>query len=143
LGINFHPEKEQYADAVWLYRAAAYLDDADKINKQQKKRLFQYFNTADNSQYHFLGKMLLGIIEEKEVISKTMDSKQVCEATFFLGIKAQSNDDYASAAKWFRASISTNLSKNGEYRWSYDRLYDWRNKSRSLKIISKQTSGDT
>jgi hypothetical protein len=36
------------------------------------------------------------------------------------------------AADWFWLSHATGLMNNGEARWSYNQLYNWKNESRTL-----------
>lgn len=131
------PDRGQHADAVWLYRAAAWIEGAE-FSRDQEQALMNYFRKADNRQYHVLGKYLLGMVEESDIADSVMDSRAISEAAFYLGLRALSEERYYDAADWYRVSIDTGEYKNGEYRWSYDRLYVWKNKGRSLKVLANQ-----
>lgn len=131
-----NPDNQEGAEYVWLMRAAAYIEGAN-LTEQQKNALLSYYNNADNRYYHLLGKYLLGSIDENLVFDTQMGPRKICETAYFIAIRKMVDGDYYAAADWFQVSLSTGSIKDGEYRWSYDRLYLWRKWARSLDILAE------
>lgn len=130
-----YPEKNQYPEAVWLARAAAYIEGA-RLSDEQERLLRSYYQNANSGHYDLLGKYLLGMAKVTEIADSSMNSRKISEAAFYLGLRALYEKRYYAAADWYRVSIETGEYKNGEYRWSYDRLYVWKNKQRSLTALA-------
>lgn len=131
------PEKGAHADYVWLMRAAASAG-TDTAGNPYHKRLIKYFRTDKSDYYHLIGRYLIGLATEKDLLALAQNKKALCEISYFIGFRAQKEGRYADASDWFRLSIETGLIKNGEYRWAYDSLYIWRQKTMSLARLSAE-----
>ncbi len=154
-----NPEQGSHADFVWLLRAAASAR-AGSDKDPHREELLKYYGggsgndgvlarlwsragqlVADKAgpkkpqgHYHQLGRFLVGLATEEEVLALATDPKKRCEIAYYVGLKAQGEKRFSDASDWYRVVIETGLDKNGEYRWAYDTLYKW---SESGKCLSR------
>lgn len=61
-----------------------------------------------------------------------------CEASYYLGLRAQSEGRLRDASDWYRISIESGLQNMGEYRWAYNQLYLWEGEGKSLERIAAE-----
>ena len=122
------PEKAGYDhDNVftWLMRASMILAHGrDKHPRFAATEAF--FRDAPPSKYAAFGKMLFGLADEASVEPFVTNEKDSCEAAFYLAHKADVEGRRGDAAAYYRVSVESGSVRDGEYRWSYDRLYAMR-----------------
>ncbi len=128
------PELGPHPDAVWLYRAAIQMEGFPG----DSQRLAEYYDSAGDGNLDRLGKYLLGQLPENEITGQPMTADQLCEAAYYLGIKALSEKRYYDAADWFKVAISTSRFNSAEYRWAYDYLYVWYTRDKNLDVLAAQ-----
>ncbi|HVG60226.1 MAG TPA: hypothetical protein VNA24_16835 [Hyalangium sp.] len=126
------------ADYVWLMRAASSLQARD-TDAVRQTALRERFGTDRASFYHQLGRYLMGLTSEEEIIATATTPKSKEELPFFLGFKAQVEGRYADTVTWYRAAIETGNPRMGEYRWAYDELSRLRSAELSLARMKEQS----
>jgi hypothetical protein len=131
------PDGTAYPDAVWLYRAVAFVL-RKQASEDNRLALHTYYATAGDGHYDSLGKLLMGMTDESSITSRPMTVRQVSESAYYLGLRAATDGRHADAADWLRVSIDTGDSANGEYRWSLDQLTRWRAKGRDLGLLTSR-----
>ena len=146
---------------IWAMRAAAFFQFNDDYPK--KKLLIKYYS-GDNWEsisqtleayvlnigmkiteyfkipisqihYHAVGRYLLGLTTEESLLKFITDEKKLCEISYYIGLKAVSEQNFKKASKWFRVCIETGLNRNGEYHWAYDRLFWYEEDDFSLSTL--------
>jgi len=135
----FIPLKPQHfgADFIWLLRAAV----AARLGLStdpHRDELLKYFGRPAVGPYHQIGRYLLGMISEAEVLSLATDGKKRCEVAYYLGVRAQAEGRYEDASDWYRVSIETGLNNNGEYVWAFETLAIWNGKGKSLAQLAAE-----
>lgn len=120
---------------VWLERAAASLQ-IGAAKDPHRNELLNHFSKAGTGLDETLGKFLVGMSTEKDVLSLIKTAKERCEVAYFLGLKAQSEGRYQDASDWYRIAVETGLIKNGECRWAHDMLYQWYTQGKSLTWLA-------
>ncbi|MEN8170233.1 MAG: hypothetical protein ABFS08_08425 [Pseudomonadota bacterium] len=128
-----NPENGRHADAVWLYRASALVQGAP-LSSDRKGQLIDYYHDNYQNKYDKLGRYILGLSGGDELLKQEMDERTLSETAFYLGLAALNNSQLARAADWFKLSTHYSSTRNGEYRWSYNRLYRWKNAGQSLQV---------
>ncbi len=123
-------------EGIWLCRASYFVISG---NTKHKKELIDYYKKTPNNYYDRIGAYLMGLRTEKEIISLIDTEKKKCEIGYYIAIKAESEKKYKKAAKWYQISILTGLSKNGEYRWAYNRLFNLKHTLKTFENAIKQT----
>jgi hypothetical protein len=119
------------ADYYWLMRAASAIKPGSG-QESHVAELREHYAGSTGSHYDLAGRYLLGLAEERDVLSAATSPKAQCELFYFIGYKAQCEGRIRKAADWFWLSHATGLMNNGEARWSYNQLYNWKNESRTL-----------
>ncbi|MBI1906472.1 MAG: hypothetical protein HYS20_09605 [Rhodocyclales bacterium] len=131
------PERGEHADAVWLYRAAALLQQPGE-QTQRRAAVLAYLASSGGSFYDALSGHLLGQKSEAEVLALATDANKRCEAAYFLGVRAMSENRFHDASDWFRVAAETGLIRMGEYRWAGNQLRAWDRKGKSLSLLQDQ-----
>lgn len=118
------------AEFVWMVRAAAAIDNRQKIPAAEKKSTIAHFNQSRSSPefYYEVGRYLLSLGDASELKSRNLDSKQMLEAAYFLGWKAESESRYEEAGQWYYTALETGQTAIPEYEWAYEKLRSWRDK---------------
>ena len=65
------------------------------------------------------------------------DAKKRIEASYYLGLYAQTEGRYEDASGWYRVAVKTRLSREGEYRWVSNQLWLWRDGGKTLVRIRR------
>src|SRR3989338_5505979 len=129
-----NPEQGEYADFVYLMRAAASLK-LGKNNDPHYPKLIEYYKNKPKGHYNEIGSFLIGLTMERDILTLAKDPKKLCEIAYYAGIKAISEERYNDASDWFRTVIETGLINNDEYRWAFDILYKWQSSGKNLAQI--------
>jgi len=123
---------------LWLLRAAVSL----KLGQHQtprKEELVNHYQQADPQQhYHLIGRYLLGLASERDVLPLATDAAHRCQIAFFLGWKAHAEGRYEEASDWYRIAVETASHTNWEYNWAYRILKVWNNHAKSLTRLAAQ-----
>jgi tetratricopeptide (TPR) repeat protein len=131
-----HPEGDM-ADFVWVTRAAAAVRTG-LAKDPNRGRLLEYYRRPVPGHYHVIGRFLLGLATEDEVLAQATDANRRCEVAFFIGLKAQAEGRYRDASDWYRVTVETSVSNYVEYRWAYHTLYTWLGPYKSLSRLDTE-----
>lgn len=125
------PGQGNHAEAVWLYRAAAHMRQGRPAGPEADT-LDAHFAESSDNYYHVLGRFLMGLVSDEEILALSNSAEHRCELAYFLGARAEAAGRNYEAAEWYRVAVETGLYKEGEYRWAHARLLAWNNKGASL-----------
>ena len=129
------PEGDSETDQfVWLMFAATSLRTPP--TPEQSSALAARFSRVGDGFYHHLGRFLLGYEGPEQTLRMASSGKRACEASYYIGFKADRQGDLATAADWYRASVENGTPRDGEYRWASDRLAIWSNSNRSMARLA-------
>ncbi|MBK6692018.1 MAG: hypothetical protein IPG50_07405 [Myxococcales bacterium] len=105
----------------WLMRAATVVQHGGKENPHYGE-VIAYFTRAKPSPYAAMGRALMGLGRDEDVEPFIVDEKRACEAAFYMAHKADYEGRAADAIAYYRVSLEAGSARDGEYRWSFNRL---------------------
>jgi hypothetical protein len=128
------PQPNDYPSCVWAVRSAATLRDKNLSNKYGKtvQDYFSKNSVFNSSECGYIGKYLMGLITEKELLTTATDIRQKCAMTYYIGAKHLFQGDYDGASDWFHLSVELGNTSMFEYSFAYGALYTWFNSGRFL-----------
>ncbi|WNG18745.1 hypothetical protein F0U63_31715 [Cystobacter fuscus] len=135
--VQSPPEGADHAAYVWLLKAASSLRTHDD-NPEHRRALEEYFRAERPGFYQQVGRYLLGLTSEEEVLALAKRPDEQQELPYFLALKAQAERRYEDAATWYSAAVEQGLPPEGEYQWSYVQLWHWRGLELSLAQLQKR-----
>ncbi|MFY0570019.1 hypothetical protein ACN28E_40190 [Archangium lansingense] len=135
--VQSDQEGERNVAYIWLLRAASSVRTRDD-NPEHRRALEEYFQAERPGFYHQVGRYLLGLTSEEEVLALARQPDQQQELPFFLALKAQAEQRYEDAATWYAAAVEQGLFREGEYQWSLGQLRHWRAQGLSLAQLQKR-----
>jgi len=127
------PASDRYPETVWLYRAAALAQGAP-LSEQRRSRLMEYYQNHSGNNYDRMGRYILGFSDGSDLLETPMNERTLSESAFYFGLAALRKSRLDEACDWFKLATRYSSTKNGEYRWSYSRLYRWKNAGQSLQV---------
>jgi len=128
-----NPEKGSHPYGVWYIRAAAQAMGSQKDEARNRQLLNYYDNPEHNSFYDDLGRLALGLESDETLLNTPYSAKRLGEVSYYKGVYEYSQGRYQEAADWFRTTVETRATTNGEYRWAYGSLYTWISKDTELR----------
>lgn len=134
-----NPEQGSHAQLVWLMRAAAAMTQGPGKDLHREKLLTYYANSGGD-HYHALGRFLLGLATEQEVLSLATDPVKRCQIAFYIGLRAKTEGRYVDASDWLRVAVETGQNNNEEYNQAYHDLHWWVNEGKSLSRLAAEES---
>jgi hypothetical protein len=134
------PVPEPHADFVWLMRAAASLQ-VGPGRDPHRAELEAYYRSRRGGYYDAIGRYLMGMTNEKDVLGLVSAPDSRCEVAYYLGLKAESEGRFADASDWYRVTVETGLTRNHEHRWALNTLYLWAGKDESLDRLAAGAIG--
>jgi len=132
-----NPEKGPESDRVWLMRAAAAARRGPE-GDPHRDALLQYYGSPGPRYYHQIGRFLLGLATEHEVLAVATDPRRRCEVAFYIGLRAKGEGRYADASDWFRVAIETGQERVAEYTFAYNTITDWQAEGKSLSLLAAE-----
>jgi hypothetical protein len=129
------PGSTPHSDEIWLFRAAAYTQQAE-LNPDQKRALLDHFAKAGDGWYDQLGKYLLKQISEDAILDKPLDPHALSEASYYAAIRALSEQRYRQAQDWLQVDMDTNQLGNGEFIWGRELRSHWYMANHSLEVLA-------
>ena len=130
------PDPGNHPEWVWLFRATAFTlrgGDADP----HKADLLAYYGRENPDAYHVMGRYLLGLASEDEVMAVATAPQKRSEVAFYLGARAQREKRFRDACDWYRVSVETEemtsprmLALHTLGEWSSKGQGIWREKER-------------
>ena len=121
---------------LWLLRATALLWE-ETPNKEHQAELLRYYSDATNPNIqHYMGRHVMGLIDENEILQYTKDRFRRGAVPYYLAIKAFSEGRFVDASDWLRVSVETEVNEVGERMWSLELLKRWSSKRKSLSRLT-------
>ena len=134
---NFIKSPDEYG---WMVRATAYLSDKN-LSEKNKSQLFKHFNSPSKDQnYNIVGRYMLGMVTEQELLNAADTPKKRCEYAYFIGYKAQVEGNLEKASDWYRVVMETGQHRNGEYHMAVNQLVSWQEQFRYLSHLKPAQS---
>jgi tetratricopeptide (TPR) repeat protein len=81
-------------------------------------------NSLDDGHYN-VGRYLLGMIPQGDLLDRIVLPKQRCEFAYYIGLSERLKGNFAAAAQWYHLCLETLLENNGEHHWASRELYWW------------------
>jgi len=131
------PDPQDHPEFVWLLRAAASAKQGSG-NDLHRDEFVKYYSTHPQTPYDVIGRYLLGLATEDQVLSLASDSRKRCEIAYYFALRAQGEGKYEDASDWYRVAVETGLINNGEYRWAHSTLYKWYAEGKSLARLAQE-----
>ena len=131
------PETGPEPDRAWLLRAAASAR-LDPKRDPHRPALVQYYDGTGLRHYHTIGRYLLGLASEAEVLALATDPRRRCEVAFYLGLRAKAEGRYTDASDWLRVAIETRQPHSPEQAWAYTVISTWQEAGKSLALVAAE-----
>lgn len=122
------PDPNQYPEMVWLLRAVAALKEGLAQHPHRDQLLAYYQDQGHASWYDQIGRHMLDMISQDDIIAIAGNHKQAIELGFYLGFKAEAEGRLDEAEDWYQTTVENSESRITERRWAVDWL--WRRKFR-------------
>jgi tetratricopeptide (TPR) repeat protein len=123
---------DDHADSVWLFRAFSVARGASEAHREEVKR---HYAGPPGGRYDVLGRYILGLAKESDVLALAPKAHDACEVAYWLGFGAQTAGHIEEASGWYRVSVETGLSQVWEYRQAYNQLSGWWDAGKALSLI--------
>jgi hypothetical protein len=91
---------------VWLFRAAASVKQGTK-NDPHYQVVYKYFNQPIPDPYFVMGRFLLGLSTEADMLKVAADPSRRSDIAYYFGLKAESEGRIKDASEWYRISMDT------------------------------------
>lgn len=122
-------------DYVWVLRAATQAEPG-MPSKERRQALLSYYSQHPSGHYNTLGRYLMGLATEEEVLREATSSSTIASTSYYLGVKAKSEGRYVDASDWFRFGAEKGSSQEPEHKWCFDALMRWRQLKHNLDYIA-------
>ena len=120
---------------AWLMRAAGALQE-ERDRDPHREQLLAHFRAAGNDPYSVMGKYLVGLADERQMLALVTSPDRRCEVAYYLGVRARSERRYRDATEWFLIARETEQLHEGEYTSALDQLRNWASWQRSLSVLA-------
>ncbi len=130
------PNPNDHVNVVWLFRAVAFVKQ--KGNDSHSAQLLQYYNQPSQDFIHQLGRYLMGLTSETELLQTAITPSFKCQASYYIGVKAHAEGRYDDASDWYRISVETGEERDLSFQYAYDTLFKWANTGRGIWFTKKE-----
>ena len=137
--LNSIPDEGAEGSYFWVVRALAWLQDP-KRDATRRTQLIAYYQRPDARYYHIVGRCLLGLEPDEDLLVFANTPHHRAEVSYYLGIKALSERRYESASDWLRVTVETQSSRDWEVLWAKDLLTRWAGTGRQLNVAVPQVA---
>lgn len=99
------PEPNNHPEWVWLFRADAFAlrGGADS----HRTALLGYFGEDGPDPYRAMGRYLIGLKSEQDLLALATTPERLSEVAYYLGARAQGEKRFRDACEWYRVSMET------------------------------------
>jgi tetratricopeptide (TPR) repeat protein len=118
---NSPPQQREFN---WLMRLVGWLG-SEKRPASSAAEFERHYRTETNDYYFAIGRYLLGMKSEAELLEMVSTAKQRCEFSYYIGLKYRLEGDFQRAAEWYAVCLETLQKNNGEYHWAGNELFWW------------------
>jgi hypothetical protein len=122
-------------DMLWLYRAAAYVQHYP-ITSSEAAQLKEHFSKAGDTWHEYLGKYLMGQVDEQDLMNRKLDAQKLFEANYYVALHLLSVRNYRQAQKLLSTALDTPRSAMWSF-YSANLLGYWEN-AQSLPVLDKK-----
>jgi hypothetical protein len=129
------PNKVGDPDMLWLYRAAAYVQHYP-ITGSEITQLKEHFSKAGETWHEYLGKYLMGQVDEQDIMNRELDAQLLFEANYYVALHRLSEDKYREAEELLSETMNTPQAGMWSF-FSANLLGYWEN-AQSLPILEKK-----
>ncbi len=129
------PQKVGDPDMLWLYRAAAYVQHYP-MTRSEFAQLKHHFSKAGNSWHEYLGKYLMGQVDEQDMMNRKLDSQKLFEAIYYVALHQLSEGNYRQAEELL--SVAMNTTKSGMWGFFSANLLGYWENAQSLSVLEKK-----
>ncbi|HEY9384093.1 MAG TPA: hypothetical protein VIP80_11335 [Gemmatimonadales bacterium] len=129
------PQTGDHGRFVWLMRAAAAVDSG-LAGDPHRAQFLAYYGQAGKDAYFVMGRYLLGLATEAEMLGLAKTPDRRCEVAYYLGVRARAEGRYEDASDWFLVAVATGETLEGEYTWATDQLANWAGTRQSLAVLA-------
>ena len=133
------PPHDDHGRFVWLMRAAAAVD-AGLATDPHRAELMAYYGQSGKDPYFVMGRHLVGLATEEEMLDLADAPDRRCEVAYYLGVRARAEGRYEDASEWFLVAVATGQTQEGEYTWAIDELTNWAAARQSLKVLAARAA---
>lgn len=123
---EFVPEapSDQAAPRIFLLRAADLASSNYKPDGKALQLLRDYFQTHKASLSDAIGRQLLSISGEPQLLTTKMSDKHLCFASFYRGLKAlRESKDLSGDSEYYRLCVELNQPRLHEFAWARGWLF--------------------
>ncbi len=113
-----------YIEFCWLQKLMAWLA-LEKEPSDLEGSFLAHYKKRSSDHYHSIGKFMLAMITQEELLSLATNTKQRCEFSYYIGFFERLKGDFAKATNWYQICQETLLSNNGEFHWAFDEMFWW------------------
>ena len=130
-------DDQRGADEVWLYRAAAWVRDKAQ-NRGYRETLLAHYNQTRPGMHHTLGRILLELSPEQDVLVYATSAPNRCQIGYYLGLLAQSEGHYADASDWYSIAVQTQQKDISEHNTATGVLVSWMDQEAYLQHLANE-----
>ena len=102
------PDPADHPEWVWLFRADA-LALRPASNADHRAALLEYYRREDPDRTHRIGRYVIGMSSEADVVALGTDVRQRAEIAYALAVRAESEGRIRDACEWYRVAAETPL----------------------------------
>lgn len=127
----------KHVEFLWLMRTAAYLRTPD-CPAAWREKLEARYASLPTHPHDVMGQYLLGKVDAETLWKASTHKQNRPEATWVMGLKAETDGDFENAIHWYRATTAGGRQNSGEVQWSSDSLSGFRSARKSLALLSAE-----
>jgi hypothetical protein len=131
---SLDPPGRAYSAFTWLMRASA-AATKPSVARRHRDELLAYYQRPLRDDYHVMGRHLMGLASEAELLAHATTAERRCEIAYYLGVRARAEGRAYDAADWFEAALETRQTREGELIWAAQQLSEWANQGKTLAVL--------
>ena len=133
------PGPEDNGRFAWLMLAAA-AAETGLAQDPHRDQLMAYYDRPGDNPYFVMGKYLVGLASESDILALATTPDRRCEIAYYLGVRAKAEGRYDDATAWFMVTLETGQTREGEYTWADNQLSAWADEKRSLDVLESEAA---
>jgi tetratricopeptide (TPR) repeat protein len=119
-------------DNLWLLRSASARRVKSLAGKLAEAKAHYEADAGAGTYWNEMGKYVVGLTDDKTMAALAHDAHTICEASFYMGARAQGEGRYADANDLYRSAVEASALNVGECSWASSTLLRWKNSGLSL-----------
>lgn len=110
------PASGEEGEFVWLLRAAASVSAGPRDSRRPD--LLKHYRDRSGGDYHLMGRYLLGLAGEQDLLALAQSPRRRCEVAYYAGVRAEAEHRIGDAVDWYRVAMDTGDTMAGEAHWA-------------------------